>query len=324
MKRRFYFFGLVICLSSLLAVFSSGEVKSEPSAEVSAEVSSLADLQKLTDGKLGVSAVMMGSGEAISLGDDEMYPMMSVFKFPLALSVLARVDRGEMSLDQKIKVYPDQWMQETWSPMRDQFPQGGEFAIRDLLKFTMEQSDNNACDLLLGLIGGTSIVQQDLRGWGIEGIQVVLTEQEMAKDWELAYKNVARPSAMVRLLSLFADGKILKKPTQHFLWEVMLGCSTGGDRLKAGIPQGWLLAHKTGTSGTNQDGFTVAINDAGVICLPDGRRMAVCVFLKDSKASAQEMARVIAEVAQWICTKWQAIAPIQKKTEIPMKGISAE
>ena len=78
---------------------------------------------------VGVSAVMLDTGESVSVGDEAFYPMQSVYKFPLALSVLKRVDQGVLDLDQKVKVTRDQLPEKTWSPLRDRFPQGGEFPL---------------------------------------------------------------------------------------------------------------------------------------------------------------------------------------------------
>ncbi len=77
--------------------------------------------------KVGVSAVMLDTGESVSVGDEAFYPMQSVYKFPLALSVLKRVDQEVLNLDQKVHVTRDQLPEKTWSPLRDRFPQGGEF-----------------------------------------------------------------------------------------------------------------------------------------------------------------------------------------------------
>src|SRR5687767_5893680 len=52
-------------------------------------------------GRLGVAAIDTGSGRALRFDADSLYSMASTFKLPLAAAVLARVDAGEMSLEEK-------------------------------------------------------------------------------------------------------------------------------------------------------------------------------------------------------------------------------
>lgn len=177
--------------------------------------------------KVGVSAVMLDTGESVSVGDEAFYPMQSVYKFPLALSVLKRVDQEVLNLDQKVHVTRDQLPEKTWSPLRDRFPQGGEFPLKELLRFSVQESDNNACDILFSLIGGPAAVQKDLKEWGVENMNVKYTEADTHRNHEWQYSNSARPSAVTFLFRMFDEGKILKKDTQLFLWDMMASCATG-------------------------------------------------------------------------------------------------
>ena len=131
------------------------------------------------------------------VGDEAAYPMQSVVKFVLALSVLKRVDQGAMNLEQIIRIRPEQLVKDTWSPLRERFPQGGDFSLKELLRVTVQESDNNTCDLLFGLIGGPQAVQKDLKEWGIDGINVRFTEEEIHRNHDLQYVNSSRPSAMI-------------------------------------------------------------------------------------------------------------------------------
>jgi beta-lactamase class A len=74
---------------------------------------------------------------------------------------------------------------------------------------------------------------------------------------------------------------------------LMTETKTGASRLKAGLPEGATLAHKTGTSATNF-GITVATNDIGILTLKDGRKYAVVVLLADSTADQKTREAAIA------------------------------
>lgn len=262
--------------------------------------------------KVGVSAVMLDTGESVSVGDEAFYPMQSVYKFPLALSVLKRVDQEVLNLDQKVHVTRDQLPEKTWSPLRDRFPQGGEFPLKELLRFSVQEGDNNACDILFSLIGGPAAVQKDLKEWGVENMNVKYTEADTHRNHEWQYSNSARPSAVTFLFRMFDEGKILKKDTQLFLWDMMASCATGAERLKGLLPKEYVVAHKTGTGGALPDGAVSAINDAGIIVLPGGRRMAVTVFVMNSKDSPAVCEGTIASVARWLCTEWEAAGGVKK------------
>lgn len=267
-------------------------------------VAELQAMVKPLKARVGLEAVMLDTGDSISLGGGVPYPMHSVVKFPLALSVLDRVDRGLLALDGKIRVTPEQLTPGTWSPLRDKFPKGGDFTLRELLRFSMQESDNHACDILFGLVGGPAAVQKDLERWGIKDISVKFTEAGMAADWNAQYANSARPSAMNALLKAFDEGKVLKEESRKVLWDMMASCTTGGGRLKGLLPGTWTVAHKTGTGGSRGVIAVSAVNDAGIIVLPDGRKMALTVFVMDSADPAPACERTIASLAHWLCTAW--------------------
>ena len=80
--------------------------------------------------------------------------MHSVMKFPIALTVLHWVDTGKMQLGQLVHVKKRDWDKVIWSPLRDKYPDGGDFTISTLLDYMVSQSDNVACDNLLKFLGG--------------------------------------------------------------------------------------------------------------------------------------------------------------------------
>lgn len=80
--------------------------------------------------------------------------------------------------------------------------------------------------------------------------------------------------------------------------------ATFPDRLKAGVPAGWTVGHKTGTSGTWK-GVTVATNDVGILTAADGHRIAVAVFVADSTAPDDARARLIADAAAKVAAAYR-------------------
>src|SRR5438093_10469608 len=116
-------------------------------------------------GPVGVAAQLLESGETASLHGDEHFPMHSVYKLPISMAVLQRVDRGELKLDQHVKVEPSDFARKGMSsPVRDKYPGGTELTIAELLRYTICDSDGSASDVLMKLIGSLSEVLLFLEG----------------------------------------------------------------------------------------------------------------------------------------------------------------
>jgi len=259
---------------------------------------SLAAIAKDARGTVGVSILYKASGHRISLHGKEHFPMQSVFKFPLALHMLHEVDNGRLTLDQKIHIDKKDWPSKLWSPLRDSLDgQAADIPLRTLLQYTVSKSDNGGCDVLFKLAGGTRIVNDFIHHIGIKDIAIVATEAEAAKAWDVQYDNWCTPDAMTALLELFMDGKILKPATTKMLMQLMISTTTGPARLKGLLPSTTTVAHKTGTSNTNDKGITAATNDVGIITLPDGKPLIITVFVKDAAADESTRESVIARIA---------------------------
>ncbi|HLM56943.1 MAG TPA: serine hydrolase, partial [Pyrinomonadaceae bacterium] len=131
------------------------------------------------------------------------------------------------------------------------------------------------------------------------------TEREQSTGPEVQYRNWATPLGMLKLLRALHEGRGLSQPNRALLLKLMTDSTTGPRRLKGKLPAGTQVAHKTGTSGTDKAGLTRATNDVGIITLPDGRHLAVVVFVSESKAAAAVREGTIARVAR---AAWDATA----------------
>ena len=288
---------LFIALLSLQASFGQPNQSTHPTT-ASVLQDSLEAIAKDARGTVGVSILYKASGRRISLHGKEHFPMQSVFKFPLALKILHDVDEGKLSIDQKIHIDQKDWASKLLSPLRDSLKgHTADIPLRTLLQYTVSKSDNSGCDILFRLAGGTRIVNDFIHHTGITDIAIVATETEMAKAWDVQYGNWCTPDAMTALLELFIDGKILKPATTKLLMQFMINTTTGPARIKGLLPATATVAHKTGTSNTNDKGITAATNDAGIITLPNGQPLIITVFVKDAAADEPTRERVIARMA---------------------------
>ena len=86
-------------------------------------------------------------------------------------------------------------------------------------------------------------------------------------------RDSATPEAMVSLLQRIDNGQLLKPMSRSYLLDLMARCMTGKNRMRALLPRGSPVEHKTGTL----NGLTT---DVGFITLPDGRRLAIALFAR--------------------------------------------
>jgi beta-lactamase class A len=251
---------------------------------------------------VGVSVLYLENKRSVSVNSDKPYPMQSVYKFHLALAVLNQVDKGKFSLNEKIFVKKSDLLPNTWSPLRDKYPNGNvDLPLSEIIKFTVSASDNNGCDILFRLLGGPNKVHQYIAGLGIKNCAITATEEEMHKDDKVQFRNWTTPKAANALLEKFCNGKVLKKNTGDFLMRVMEETTTGTNKIKGLLPSGTVVAHKTGYSGMNKEGVTAASNDVGIVILKNGKKLLISVFVSMSKESEKENERIIAELtwAAW-------------------------
>ena len=133
---------------------------------------------------------------------------------------------------------------------------------------------------------------------------VLNTEKELGQDWQVQYRNSATPEAAIALLRALHEKRGLSESSQALLLKYMIESTPGTKRIKGLLPTGTIVAHKTGTSGTEK-GITAATNDIGIITLPNGKHLAIAVFVSDSPADEATREGVIAKIAK---AAWDAVS----------------
>ncbi|KGO86434.1 hypothetical protein Q765_11175 [Flavobacterium rivuli WB 3.3-2 = DSM 21788] len=246
---------------------------------------------------VGISVLGLEDGDTLSMNGDRNFPMMSIFKFHIALTVLKKVDNGALSLKQKIFISSKELL-DTWSPIKDKYPAGNiTLTLDEILMYTVSHSDNNGCDVLLRLIGGTQVVQEYINTLNIGSFVIRYNEEQMASG-ELAKVNTTTPLATTKLLSLFYNYKLLEKKTTRYLNELMEQNSRGKALIKGKLPTGTKVAHRTGMSGTDDKGLQIALNDVGIITLPNGKHYAVAIYLNNITENKETAEGLIADVSK--------------------------
>lgn len=248
---------------------------------------------------VGVSVWHLENGDTLSIKGNKHLPMQSVFKLHIAMATLDLLDKGKLKLDQKIILTKKNLRQNTWSPLREKYPNGNvEVPLSELVEYSVSQSDNNACDIILELIGGTKIVQNYMNKIGVKDFQIVADEQTMHRILDIQYQNYSSANAANSVLRKLYSEPILSKKSKEYLIKILENTTTGQNRLRGELPQNTIVAHKTGTSYTDDKGKTAATNDIGVITLQNGQHVIVSVFVSDSYENEKTNEKMIADIAR--------------------------
>lgn len=275
-----------ICLLSI-------QLKSQTIQDLKSKISTIISTKNAT---VGISLKGIEDKDTLSINGNKTMPMLSVFKFHIALAVLSQVDQGKLKLNQKFFIKKEELLPETWSPIREEYPEGNmSLTLDQLLRYTVSHSDNNGCDILLKIVGGAPVVQKFINQQGIKDFTIRLNEQQM-NTFESYFVNTSTPLATTNLLERFYKGKVLKKETTKYLYQIMVATSRGLTWMKAGLPVGTELAHRTGISGRNDENIRAAMNDVGIVKLPNGKHFILSVYLKNINEEMKDTEKIIADI----------------------------
>lgn len=229
----------------------------------------LAYLVGSRSGEYGIAALDLTNGRSVSINGDQPFPMASTVKLAVAAAYLTQVDHGRRSLDDRI----------------------GSRSAAQLIELMLTRSDNAATDVLIRNLGGAGHVQQWLNLNGLHGIRIDRTIAQLLRDKRDLFdrRDSSSPLSMIAFLRQLDKGNMLRPDSRAYLLSAMGRCITGRNRMRALLPAGTRVEHKTGTL----NGLT---GDVGFITMPDGRRLAVAFFAR----GGSDRPRTIAEAARAI------------------------
>ncbi len=285
-----------------------------------------ARLARVGGGVVGATAIHVETGRTVHLNESTLFPMASTYKIPIAVKLLELVERGEESLDRMVTIEARDLHPGSGTLSQLFTKPGVALSVRNLLELMLLISDNSATDVLLRVVGGPAAVKEKMRELGLHRIHVdrptagliadylgatgvphesewtlemwrerfAAVSEEDGKRAAARYQNDARdaatPADMARLLV-----KIQKREVAgaELLLDILRRCQTGDARLKGMLPEGTVVAHKTGSMGVT------ITNDVGIITLPGGAgHVALAVFVKASDRPVAARERAIAELAR--------------------------
>lgn len=254
-------------------------------------VTRLQALEAEARGRLGVLILDTADGATYGHRADERFQTLSSFKLLAAALVLHRADRGLESLDRRIPITPADLI--PWSPVTERHVGGPGMSLAALCEATITTSDNAAANLIMASYGGPAALTAYLRTLGDSVTRIDRLEPELNLKHPDEPMDTTTPRAMVMNLHKLLLGDVLTTASRQLLTEWLVGNTTGGKRLRAGLPASWRVGEKTGT-------FQKDANDSGVVWPPNRAPLIVSAYLADSAVDGAARDATLAEVGRLV------------------------
>jgi beta-lactamase class A len=288
-RRSAVFSGFLAAISGM--AFTNSILFGEEPESLSAH---LAAIEKKSGGRLGCAVLDTSTGKQILHRTDERFPMCSTFKLIVTALVLHRVEQGQEQLDRRV-VYKKEDLV-AHSPGTGKHADEKGMTISELCEAAMTLSDNTAANLLLASFGGPQALTAFLRSIGDGVTRLDRNETSLNEATPGDARDTTSPAAMLGNLHRLVLGDILKPASRATLANWMVGCRTGGNRLRAGLPADWKVGDKTGAG---ENGTT---NDIAVFWLPDRAPVFVTAYLTGSTLGDDGRNAILADIGRAIAT----------------------
>ncbi len=259
-------------------------------ADTDALQDALRDIEVRARGRLGVHIIDTATGREHGWRADERFLMLSSFKLLASALVLDRADRGEESLERRIRYRQEDLV--AWSPVTERHVGGQGLSLAQLCEATITTSDNTAANLILASYGGPAALTAYARRLGDRVTRLDRTEPALnraAPNGEPL--DTTTPRAMAHTLRTLLLGDALAPASRERLTQWLLANTTGGKRLRAGTPPGWQIGEKTGTAGDDA-------NDIGIAFRAQRAPLIVTAYLAESRTDAATREAALASVGR--------------------------
>ncbi len=271
-----------------------------PPHSVGTPITIISDYERNSGGHIGLYAENLGTGAKLAWRAHERFVMCSTFKASLAACVLSRVDHGKDDLEKPI-YYSAADIQDWYAPVAKENLAKGFLSVKEMCKGAVEQSDNTCANLLLSRIGGPAAMTAFWRKIGdhvtrLDDPEPLLNFTPLGDP-----RDTTTPAAMADTLRRLTLGEILSEASRATFTGWLVGCRTGGNRLRAGLPASWVIGDKTGNNG--QD----AAGDIAVVWPKPDVPIVICAYTRGGSPSPQQLEAVFAGIGQFIGTRLSTV-----------------
>jgi beta-lactamase class A len=263
-----------------------------PSLALGVPIIAIADYERDSGGHIGLYAENLRTGAKIVWRADERFVMCSTFKASLAACILARVDRGQDRLAAMIAYGPDDLMD--YAPVAKQNLEKGAMSVADMCEAAVELSDNTCANALLARVGGPSALTAFWRSIGDSVSRLDHNEPELNRSPPGDPHDTTTPTAMAGNLRNLILGSVLSPNSRERLTNWMLGCKTGENRLRAGLPKSWRVGDKTGNNGKD------AFGDIAVTWSAHGEPVLICAYTQGGAPTPLQVEAAFAGIGRLV------------------------
>lgn len=291
--RRRFLLGASAMLATACAPSNVAAPASPPSPTSPTDTERFfAELERRTGGRVGVFAVDTGTERQIAHRADERFAMCSTFKWVLAAAVLARVERGELSPDERVPYGATDLLEH--APATRAHVAEGFMTVEDLARVGVTVSDNTAANLLLAKIDGPAGLTRVIQSLGDQVTRLDRDEPTLNSNDPGDPRDTTSPRAMVGLMRRILCGDFLSPVNRDRLLGWLRACETGKARLRAGFPQSWVVGDKTGSGGHN------TVNDVAIAVPPGRAPVLVAAYMSDGSWGTRVLQAAHADVARLV------------------------
>ncbi|PFO74682.1 class A beta-lactamase [Bacillus cereus] len=281
----------VVLLSCVTLIgCSNSNIQSEPPKQAKQENTSkhsFVKLEKEYDAKLGIYALDTGTNQTVTYRSDERFAYASNHK---ALAVGALLQKKSIEdLDQKIKYTSKDLV--NYNPITEKYVDTG-MTLKELADASIRYSDNTAQNLILKQLGGPSEFKKSLREIGDSVTNPERFEPKLNEVQPGDTRDTSTPMALATSLQTYALSDILPIEKRNFLIDLMKRNTTGDNLIRAGVPEEWEVADKTGS------GSYGTRNDIAIIWPPNKKPIVLAVLSNHAKEDAKYEDKLIADATK--------------------------
>jgi beta-lactamase class A len=252
---------------------------------------SVAEIEAAVGGRVGVCALDTGNGRQLAHRADERFPMCSTFKWVLAAAILARVDHGQLSPEERVSYGSADLLE--YAPIARAHVADGFLTVEALARAAVTVSDNTAANLLLAKVGGPAGLTRFTRSLGDSVTRLDRYEPLDSTDPDDP-RDTTSPRAMVDLMRQILCGDVLSSTTRERLLGWLRASETGKDRLRAGLPRDWTVGDKTGTGPRN------AANDIALAVPPGRAPVLIAAYMADGGSQIRALEAAHADIGRLV------------------------
>lgn len=235
-------------------------------------------------GRSGIIIKDLDTGWEYAHNGERLFPSASIVKVPIMAAVFQAAHEGRVSFDRIITMKASDRV--SGSGILKTRPAGSRYSVKTLMRLMITRSDNMAANMLIDLLGRKYLNAYFKR----IGLRHTNLSRDMMdfKRRRKGIENYTTPKDVSILLEKMYKGRFINRKVSGQCL-ALLKMQKVKDRIPRRLPEGVVVAHKTGLERS-------VCHDAGIVFTPNGDFL-ICVLTKSSgsfSASKEFIARIAA------------------------------